>query len=103
MAIARALIQHDKKLEKTIPRILGASSGHEKDWIRACKGGPVASSNFDYSGPLTESVLLGSVAVRFPQTTLKWNAAKLAFDNESAANRHVRRSYRAGWKFPGIS
>ena len=76
---------------------------HWTEWAEACINGGKPGANFDYSGPLTESVLLGSVAVRFPQTTLKWNAAKLAFDNESAANRHVRRTYRAGWKFPGIS
>jgi len=76
---------------------------HWTEWAEACINGGKPGANFDYSGPLTESVLLGSVAVRFPQTTLNWNAAKLAFDNESAANRHVRRTYRAGWKFPGIS
>ena len=61
--------------------------------------GAKPSANFDYSGPLTEAVLLGSVAVRFPQTTLQWNAAKLQFDNESAANQFVRRGYRKGWEY----
>ena len=41
--------------------------GHEKDWVRACKGGKPASSNFDYSGPLSEMVLMGNLAVRYPR------------------------------------
>ncbi len=76
-----------------------AGTHHWSDWAEACVGGaarPLAS--FDYAGPLTEAVLLGSVAVRFPQTTLAWNAAALRFDNEPAANAFLRRSYRDGWR-----
>ena len=51
---------------QTIPRIPKGLDGHEKDWVRACKGGVPASSNFDYSGPLSEMVLMGNLAVRFP-------------------------------------
>jgi hypothetical protein len=40
--------------------------------------------------------------VRFPQTDLKWNAAKLQFENEKAANTHVRRTYRKGWEIAGL-
>ena len=50
-----------KRPEKTIPRIAGS---HEQNWINACKGGPAACSNFEYAGPLTETVLLGNVAIR---------------------------------------
>ena len=72
-------------------------------WAEACLNGtPPPSANFDYSGPLTESVLLGSVAVRFPQTTLQWNAAKLQFDNEKKANQYIRRSYRKGFQVAGL-
>ncbi|MGH7955540.1 MAG: Gfo/Idh/MocA family protein [Opitutaceae bacterium] len=71
-------------------------------WAEACMNGGKPGANFDYSGPLTESVLLGSVAVRFPKTTLQWNAAKLQFDNEKAANQHVRRTYRKGWEVAGL-
>ena len=60
------------------------------------------SANFDYSGPLTEAVILGCVAVRFPKTTLKWNAAKMQFDNEKAANQFVRRKYRKGFQVAGL-
>ena len=48
------------KPEKTIPRV---RTSHEGDWIRACKDGKQASSNFDYGGPLTEMALLGMIAI----------------------------------------
>jgi predicted dehydrogenase len=51
---------------KRIERIPNGDAGHEQDWVRACKGGKPASSNFDYSGPLSETVLMGNLAVRFP-------------------------------------
>ncbi len=88
---------HDYKL----PEIAGTH--HWSDWAEACVGGPgKPSAGFDYAGPLTEAVLLGSVAVRFPHTTLEWNSAKLAFTNEKAANAFVRRSYRKGWEIAGL-
>jgi predicted dehydrogenase len=60
-------------------------------------------ANFDYSGPLTEAVLLGSVATRFPNTTLEWNARRMRFTNEKTANQYVRREYRKGWEVKGLS
>jgi len=45
---------------------------------------------------LTETVLMGGVATRFPKTKLQWNAPKLEFD-ETAANKFVQREYRTGW------
>ena len=65
--------------------------------------GGTPGASFDYSGPLTESVLLGSVAVRFPKTTLEWNSAKLQFTNEKAANQFVRRKYHKGWEVAGLA
>jgi predicted dehydrogenase len=85
-----------------LPEVAG--SHHWSDWAEACVGGkakPLAP--FDYSGPLTEAVLLGSVAVRFPQATLNWDTAKLQFTNEKTANNFLRRSYRKGWEIKGLS
>jgi hypothetical protein len=80
-----------------------AGSHHWSDWAEACIGGPgKPSAPFEDSGPLTETVLLGSVAVRFPQTTLAWNSAALRFDNVPEANAFVRRSYRRGWEITGL-
>ena len=80
-----------------------AEQGHHwTEWAEACVNGGKPGANFDYSGPLTEAVLLGGVAVNFPQTTLQWNSAKLAFSNEKAANKHLRRTYRKGWEVAGL-
>jgi predicted dehydrogenase len=82
---------------KTIERIPGGLGGHERDWVRACKGGPPASSNFEYSGPLSEMVLMGNLAVRYPGRRLLWDGEKMAVTNDAEANAYVRRQYRAGW------
>jgi len=80
-----------------------AEQGHHwTEWAEACRNGGQPGANFDYSGALTEAVLLGSVAVRFPQTTLQWNSARLQFENERAANQHLRRTYRPGWEVAGL-
>ena len=60
-----------------------------------------AYAAFDFSGPLAEAVLLGTVALRFPKTTLHWNAAALTF-TEAEANHFIRRSYRSGWGVKGL-
>jgi predicted dehydrogenase len=86
------------KIPATIERIPGGLDGHEKDWVRACKGGKPSSANFDYAGPLSEMVLMGNLAVRFPNKKLLWNGELMQVTNDSAANAFVRRQYREGWK-----
>jgi predicted dehydrogenase len=81
----------------SIPRIPDGIDGHEQDWVRACKGGKPASSNFDYSGPLSEMVLMGNLAVRFPQRRLLWDGEKMEVTNDTEANGYVQRQYREGW------
>lgn len=84
-----------------LPKVV--ESHHWSDWAEACIGGPaMPAAPFDYSGPLTEAVLLGSVAVRFPHETLTWNSAKLSFPSHPAADAFVRRRYRSGWAVPGL-
>ncbi len=87
---------------KDFPMPAVRESHHWTDWAEACISGAKPSANFDYSGPLTETVLLGSAAVRFPHETLEWDAAKLAFKNKSEANAFVRRSYREGFRIAGL-
>ena len=80
--------------EKTIPRVRG---GHMGDWLRACKDGNPASSNFaDYGGQLTQMVLLGVAAQRTPGVKLNWNAEKFEFDHADA-NEFLHTPYRKGW------
>jgi predicted dehydrogenase len=80
--------------KKTLPRIKGT---HEQNWIDACKGGPAACSNFEVAGPLTESVLLGSIAVRMPDKKLEWDGPNMKITNNPEANELLGRQYREGW------
>ncbi len=82
---------------KTIPRIENGPGGHEQDWIRACKGGPVASSNFDYAGPFTETVVMGNLAVLNPGKKLDWDGENMKVTNDEEANAYVRPNVREGW------
>jgi hypothetical protein len=82
---------------KTIARVKEGADGHEQNWIDACKGGPAASSNFEYAGPLTEVVLLGSVAVRMGGKLLEWDGPNMKVTNVPEANELISRKYRAGW------
>jgi predicted dehydrogenase len=75
---------------------------HWLQFVNAVRGEGVPGANFDYSGPLTEAVLLGSVASRFPMTTLEWDAAGLKFTNTPDANAFVKRAYRKGWEVAGL-
>ena len=75
---------------------------HYIQFVEACRGNGKTSAPFDYSGPLTESVLLGCLATRFPNKTLEWNAAALEFANVRDANEFVRRRYRRGWEIAGL-
>ncbi len=77
-------------------------ANHWGSFVSACLGEGKTSANFAYAGPLTEAVLLGGVASRFPKTTLEWNARKLKF-NLGEANQYVRRTYRKGWSIKGLS
>jgi hypothetical protein len=67
------------------------------EWIAACKGGTPAGSNIpDHSGPLTEMVLLGNLAVRTAQT-LEINPQSGDVANAAIPAEYVRPEYRAGW------
>lgn len=77
-------------------------NNHYLQFVEACRGNGKTSAPFEYAGPLTESVLLGCLATRFPKTTLEWNTADLKITNESEPNRFVRRKYRKGWEVEGL-
>ena len=95
------LFPFEKFKDYPLPQVAGTH--HWSDWAEACVGGPGKPlAPFAYAGPLTESVLLGSVAVRFRETKLEWNSAKLAFDNVKEANAFIRRTYRKGWEVAGL-
>jgi len=72
------------------------SPGHHAEWLEACKGGPAAGSNFDYAGRLTETVLLGNVALRAGKP-IEWDAENMKVANVPGAERFITRAYREGW------
>lgn len=65
-------------------------------------GSTKCSTSFDYSGPLTETVLMGNVAAWYPGETLEYDSRKLRFTNKPEANVHLSRTFRKGWKVKGV-
>jgi len=78
------------------PQLLTRSPGHYRDWLRACKGGDPACSNFSVSGPFSELVLLGVIATRV-DGKLEWDPAKMRFTNNEEANKYLMPTFRKGW------
>jgi predicted dehydrogenase len=76
---------------------IARSIGHHAEWIKACKDGSPTTCNFDYSGALTEAVLLGNVSYRVGQA-LDWDAKTLKATNCPAADKYIRKEYRSGWE-----
>jgi len=90
--IPESKMRQYKRPPKTLPR----SIGHHKEWVEACKGNGSTRSNFDFAGPLTEAVLLGTVAVRTGKK-LNWDSQNLKITNVPDANKYLHRQYRPGW------
>jgi hypothetical protein len=94
--------------------------GHQRQWVDACKAGfnseehKSLTSSFDYSGPLTETVLMGNIAIRsynleekkegsrrssyVGRKKLLWDGDNMKIKNLEAANQFVTRDYREGWE-----
>ena len=79
------------------PAFLTRSPGHQRDWIRACKGGAPACSQFEIAAPYTEWLVLGSAAVRVDGKLL-YDAKTGLFTNSAEANKHLQLNYRKGWE-----
>ena len=96
------------EVKKRLPRV---PEGHYVQWVNACIAGyenGKTSSSFDFAGPFTEAILLGSLAIRSFQTKdengrfsgrkkLMWDAKNMTVTNHEASNRFVKRDYRDGW------
>ncbi|MBI4579663.1 MAG: Gfo/Idh/MocA family oxidoreductase [Planctomycetes bacterium] len=76
------------------------SIGHHKEWVEACKHGGTTTCNFEYSGALVETVLLGNVAYRSGRK-IEWDAARMKIPNAPEAEEWLRREYRKGWTLWG--
>lgn len=94
------LLPAEKFRDAKLPR-LGAEN-HYVQFVEACRGNGTTSAPFSYSAPLTETVLLGCLATRFPNVTLQWDAKTLKVTNEEKANHFVRKTYRKGHEVEGL-
>jgi predicted dehydrogenase len=86
-------MQAYKQPPGTIPR----SIGHHEEWLSACKGGQPAGANFEFSGMVTRTLLLGNVAIRV-RKKLYWDGPNMKITNISEANDFLHRQYRQGWQ-----
>jgi len=93
--IPESRMKEYKRPEKTIPR----SPGIREEWIEAIKKGTKSTTDFSYSGPLTEVMLLANIAVRMKDKNMKllWNGEKMEFTNLPEANQCLSYDYRPGW------
>ncbi len=94
--VPEAKMKEYRRPEKTIQR----SPGIHEEWIEAIKAGKKSSTDFSYSGKLTEVMLLGNAAVLTQEhkTVLEWDGEKMEFTNLPEANQFLHFEYRTGWK-----
>lgn len=83
------------------PESIPNSIGHWNEWVKACKTGSPTTCNFDYSGALTETVLLGPAAYRTGKP-IEWDAAKLEAINNTDAEQYISKEYRDGFEVIGV-
>jgi predicted dehydrogenase len=84
------------------PKPKVVARNHYHHFLDACLGGEKTESHFVQTGPMAEAIILGTVAIRVPDTVLQWDTAQMRVTNSEAANRLLRRTYRKGWEVPGV-
>jgi predicted dehydrogenase len=92
----RLLPESKMKTFQPPPKTLPRSMGHDREWIEACKGGKPAGANFEFEAAITETILLGNVALRAGKK-LSWDAGNLKVTNVPTAQPYVSPEYRPGW------
>ena len=89
------------KIPKTEARSV-RQGNPQQEWAEAIRNGKEFDymGHFDYSCPLTETTLIGGLAMRFPGKRLAWDSAALKVTNHEEANKFVKRAkYRQGWEY----
>ena len=90
-----SLMEEYKDTPQTYPRI---ETSHEMNWVNACKGIGEATCPFDFAGPLTETMLLGLVALKTGQgERIHWDGEKGEVTSHPEANEYLHREYREGY------
>ncbi|MBI1368693.1 MAG: gfo/Idh/MocA family oxidoreductase [Planctomycetes bacterium] len=88
---------------KTFPRPKLQPQHHWHNFIDAALGKiPAPESPFSIAGPMSETVILGTVAIRMPDTRLEWDSQSMRFTNNDDANKLLKRTYREGWTLEGL-
>jgi predicted dehydrogenase len=85
-----------------VPKPKATARNHYHHFLDACLGGEKTESHFAQTGPMAEAIILGTVAIRVPDTVLQWDSVGLRVMNSEAANKLLRRTYRKGWEVPGV-
>ncbi len=94
----RTLLPEEKYADVKAPDpYIPDSPGFHQEWIHACKGGPRPTCEFEYSGPLTETVLLGNAAYR-AQAQFDWDPRELRTEGSNRAQKYIRPRFRNRWK-----
>ncbi len=90
----QSLMEEYQNTPQTYERV---NTSHEMNWIEAIQQNTKAVSPFEYAAPLTETMLLGIVALYAPGETLRYDGANMRFTNNDEVNRYIHRDYRDGW------
>ncbi len=90
------LLPRDKFSHLARPKF--APRNHYHHFVDACLGGEKTACHFLQSGPMTEAILLGTVAIRNPDQWLDWDSGHLKIPNQPQAEQLLRRTYRKGWR-----
>jgi predicted dehydrogenase len=94
------LFPQEKFANVRLGRVPGGDHYHL--WVDACLGGEPTTAHFGYAGPLTESLLLGVIANRFPTQELVWDSETMTIENFSDAQALIRRTYRSGYEVENL-
>jgi predicted dehydrogenase len=81
---------------KILPRNGKGDLGQKAEWVAAIRGGPPALSNFNYAAMLTETILLGNVAMRVGKK-LEWDGPSMRVTNAPEAEKYIKPEFRQGW------
>jgi predicted dehydrogenase len=101
---AKDIEEAAKKVAQTLPRRRKPKEGEKdagtddymkEEWVRAIRGGPPATSNFDYAALLTETILLGNVAIRAgAKKKLEWDGPNMQITNWPEGAQYIKPEYR---------
>jgi len=94
---AKDFMEVNKTKPEKLPINGRGDPGMKAEWVEAIRGGKPAYSNFDFAAMLTETILLGNIAIRLTGTKLDWDGPELKFTNNDKANHFIHYEYRKGW------